>query len=391
MNSILQFLDSGLLNLPVWGKVVAFFILVQTTVFAVSIFLHRNQAHRAVELHPIVSHFFRFWLWLTTGQITKQWVAVHRKHHARCETDEDPHSPQKKGINAVLFRGIELYTEEAQKEGTLEEYGHGTPDDFLERHVYSSEGFVGLGLLLVAEILLFGVTGLAMWALQMVWIPFWAAGVINGVGHWWGYRNFETPDESRNISPWGIIMGGEELHNNHHAFPSSARFSWQKWEFDSSWWILRALQAVRLAEIKKVSSAPDMLPESPDIDLETLKAVLTHRFFVMTAYCRDVVLPVAQQELKRMGRRTRRLVTRDARLLDDNARERLQKLLEDNPVIETVYQFRVRLQQIWTQSSVNHEAPLKALQEWCREAEATGIKTLQDFARTLSRYRLQTA
>ncbi len=391
IDSILSFLNTGLLDMSVWGKIAVFFILVQITVFAVSIFLHRSQAHRAVELHPIVSHFFRFWLWLTTGQITKQWVAVHRKHHARVETDDDPHSPQKKGINTVVFRGLELYTEEAAKHSTIRDYGHGCPDDWMERNVYSSSGFYGLGLLLVVEIALFGVSGLAIWAMQLVWIPFWAAGVINGIGHWWGYRNFETPDESTNIVPWGIIMGGEELHNNHHAFPSSARFSWQKWEFDFSWWVIRGLQAVRLAEVKKVSSAPDMLPESPPVDLDNLRAIVKHRFQVMTAYCKDVIVPVMQDELQRVGRKTRRLVTRDNELLDDQSRARLQKLLADNPVIGTVYQFRNSLQRIWNRSNANHEVPLKALQDWCREAEETGIQALQDFAHTLVRYRLQAA
>jgi stearoyl-CoA desaturase (delta-9 desaturase) len=391
IDSILTFLNAGLLDLSIGGKIVAFFLFVQTTVFGVSIYLHRNQAHRAVELHPIVSHFFRFWLWLSTGQITKQWVAVHRKHHACCETDEDPHSPQRKGIRKVLMQGVELYTREAARHSTIRNYAHGCPDDWVEKHIYSSPGFVGLGLLLVVEIALFGVSGLAMWALQMVWIPFWAAGVINGIGHWWGYRNFETPDESRNIVPWGIMLGGEELHNNHHAFPSSARFSWQKWEFDISWWVLRALQAVKLAEIKKVSSGPDMLPDSPAVDLDNVRAVVKHRFYIMTAYCKDVIVPVMQDELQRVGRQTRRLVTRDTALLDDQARARLQRLLDDNPMIETVYRFRNNLAGIWNRSSANHEVPLRALQEWCREAEATGIQALQDFARTLTRYRLQPA
>jgi len=391
IDTILSFLNTGLLNMPFWGKAIVFFALVQTTVFGVSIYLHRHMAHRAVELHPIVSHFFRFWLWLTTGQITKQWVSVHRKHHACCETEDDPHSPHKKGIRKVVMQGVELYTAEAARHGTIRNYSHGCPDDWIERNVYSSPGFFGLGLLMVVQIALFGVSGLVMWAMQMIWIPFWAAGVINGIGHWWGYRNFETPDESTNIVPWGIMLGGEELHNNHHAFPSSARFSWQKWEFDISWWVLRALQAVKLAKIKKVSSGPDMLPESPPVDLDTVRAVVRHRFYVMTAYCRDVIMPVMHDELQRVGRKTRRLVTRDNELLDEQSKVRLQKLLDDNPMIETVYLFRNKLQEIWKRSSANHEVPLKALQEWCKEAEATGIQVLQDFAQTLARYRLQPA
>lgn len=386
----------GLLDLPVWGHIVVALLLTHVTIASVTIFLHRHQAHRALDLHPLVSHFFRFWLWLTTGMVTQQWVAVHRKHHAKCETEEDPHSPQVYGIRKVLWQGAELYRVEANNQETLEKYGRGTPDDWLERRLYSSHNALGIGLMLLIDLALFGSMGLAIWAVQMVWIPFWAAGVINGIGHWWGYRNYETTDASTNIVPWGMVIGGEEMHNNHHAFPSSAKFSLKGWEFDIGWLYIRSLEILRLARVKKVAPTPVLVPGKNRLDMETLRAIILNRFHIMADYSRKVMIPVLKEErrkaddsCRRLYRRVRRLLVRDESRLDEVARDRLQAVLDSSQALRTVYQHQRRLRELWDRTASTHENLLQALQEWCRQAEATGIKSLQDFARSLHNYALQ--
>lgn len=386
----------GLLDLPVWGHIVVALLLTHVTIASVTIFLHRHQAHRALDLHPLASHFFRFWLWLTTGMVTKQWVAVHRKHHAKCETEEDPHSPQVYGIRKVLWQGAELYRVEAKDQETLEKYGRGTPDDWLERRLYSRHNALGIGLMLLIDLALFGLMGLAIWAVQMVWIPFWAAGVINGIGHWWGYRNYETTDASTNIVPWGMVIGGEEMHNNHHAFPSSAKFSLRGWEFDIGWLYIRSLEILRLARVKKVAPTPVLVPGKNRLDMETMRAIILNRFHVMADYSRRVMIPVLKEErrkaddsCRRLYRRVRRLLVRDESRLDEVARDRLKAVLDSSQALRTVYQHQRRLRELWDRTASTHENLLQALQEWCRQAEATGIKSLQDFARSLHNYALQ--
>lgn len=286
----------GLLQLPWWGYLVVLMIFTQLTIFSVTLFLHRCQAHRALTLHPIISHIFRFWLWMTTGMVTKEWTAIHRKHHARVETDEDPHSPQTKGIKEVFFRGAELYRFEAKNKETVERYGDGTPDDWIERHVYSRHSTLGVSLMLIINLLLFGTIGLSIWAIQMAWIPFFAAGVVNGIGHYWGYRNFECKDASRNIVPWGLFVGGEELHNNHHAYAASAKFSAKWWELDSGWVMIRLLQCFRLAKPRRILPRLKTLPSKTQIDTDTLKALITNRFQIMARYTGDVVVPMLREE-----------------------------------------------------------------------------------------------
>ncbi len=388
----------GLLDLPVWGHIVVALLLTHVTIASVTIFLHRHQAHRALDLHPLASHFFRFWLWLTTGMVTKQWVAVHRKHHAKCETEEDPHSPQVYGIHKVLWQGAELYRAEAKNQETLEKYGRGTPDDWLEQHLYSRHNTLGIGLMLLIDLVLFGLVGLAIWAVQMVWIPFWAAGVINGIGHWWGYRNYETADASTNIVPWGMVIGGEEMHNNHHAFPSSAKFSLRGWEFDIGWLYIRSLEILRLARVKKVAPTPVLVPGKNRLDMETMRAIILNRFHVMADYSRKVMIPVLKEErrkaddsYRRLYRRVRRLLVRDESRLDEVARDRLKAVLDSSQALRTVYQHQRRLRELWNRTASTHENLLQALQDWCRQAEATGIKSLQDFARSLHNYALQPA
>src|SRR5687768_1139804 len=279
---------SGIFDLPWWGYVLVGLVFVQITIAAVTLYLHRSQAHRALDLHPIVSHFFRFWLWMTTGMVTKEWAAIHRKHHAKCETEDDPHSPVTRGIKKVLLEGAELYRAESKNQQTMEKYGHGTPDDWIERNLYTKHSALGIILMLFIDLALFGIVGLSVWAVQMAWIPVTAAGIINGIGHYWGYRNFEAPDASTNISPWGIMIGGEELHNNHHTYPTSAKFSVKPYEFDIGWIYIRALEKVGLASVKKVPPKLQLGSIQPVADEKTLEALIAHRYEVMAGFAREL-------------------------------------------------------------------------------------------------------
>jgi stearoyl-CoA desaturase (delta-9 desaturase) len=390
---------NGFWALPWWGYIIITLLLTHITIASVTIFLHRHQAHRTVDLHPVVSHFFRFWLWLTTATITKEWVAVHRKHHAKVETDEDPHSPQILGIEKVLLEGAELYRREAHNEETLRKYGHKTPDDWLERNLYSRFQDVGVILMFLIDFLLFGFVGITIWAVQMMWIPFFAAGVINGIGHWGGYRNFEPQDASTNIIPWGILIGGEELHNNHHAFVSSAKFSSKWWELDLGWCYIRCLQGLGVARIKKIAPKLMIDQNKIEIDLDTVSAVITNRLHIMSRYAKSVVARTykdekrkANIETKRMLRHGRRLITRAEARMNVKMQQRLDELLSHNHTMQVVYEFKQRLQDMWTGKAVTtQESLLHALQEWCQQAEATGIEALEEFAQTLRTYTLQPA
>ena len=383
----------GILDLSVWGVVGATLLFTHITIAGVTIFLHRHQAHRALELHPIVSHFFRAWLWLTTGMVTKEWTAIHRKHHAKCETVDDPHSPQVYGIRKVLLEGSELYRKEAKNAETLEKYGFGTPDDWLERHVYSGHSRAGIGLMFAINVLLFGPIGITVWAMQMIWIPIWAAGVVNGLGHFRGYRNYETSDASTNVSPWGIIIGGEELHNNHHAFPSSAKLSSKPWEFDIGWMYIRVLESLRLAHVKKVAPEPVIIPGKVGFDTETVRAIMVNRFHVLASYACDVIKPVLHEELmtadaawRRLLKSSRRLLVRDEALIDDRAKGRLTVVLSQSQKLSTIYEHKMRLQALWDRGSASTGEMVASLQEWCRQAEATGIHSLSQFAVRLQGY-----
>ena len=385
----------GVLDLSLGGYIVATLILTHITIAAVTIYLHRAQSHRALELHPAVAHFFRLWLWLTTGMVTREWVAVHRKHHARCETAEDPHSPQVYGISKVLWQGAELYKAATKDPEVIAKFGHGTPDDWLERHVYGRHSVLGISLMLVIDLILFGIPGISVWGVQMIWIPLFAAGVINGVGHWWGYRNYEVEDASTNIVPWGILIGGEELHNNHHAYASSAKLSSRRFEFDIGWLYIRALETLGLARVKKVPPRPLLGAEKPRVDGDTLAAIIANRLQVMAQYAQQVMGAVYREELSKahgayrtMLRHARRILVREESLLNEDARRRLQTVLQTSQPLETVYEFRRRLQAIWKQRTATQEALLTALQDWCRQAEATGIRSLAEFAKGLRRYSL---
>ncbi len=386
----------GVLDLSFWGYAAAALIMVQVTMMAVTLYLHRDQAHRALELHPVLRHFFRFWIWCTSGMMTREWVAVHRKHHAFCEREGDPHSPQVFGLKKVLLEGAELYKEEAKKPETLAKFGRGTPDDWIERNVYSRFTFGGIVLMVVADLLLFGVPGIIIIAVQMVAMPLFAAGVINGLGHHSGYRNFECDDAATNLLPWGVFVGGEELHNNHHAFPTSAKFSVRRWEFDIGWMYICIFRALGLAKVRKVAPRPQFAREpARNVDLDNVKAIIVNRMHVLRDYSRQVTLPVLHRERSlaaagnRALKRAKTLLIRQPALLDEAARRRLTALLSDHAALRTVHEFRERLTELWNGANVGNDRLLAQLKDWCAEAEASGIKVLEDFAARLRSYRLQ--
>ena len=394
-DTVLSFVSRGLTQ-GSWGSwIVYMLIATQFTIFSMTLYLHRSQSHRGVEFHPILSHFFRFWSWFSTGITTKEYVAIHRKHHAKCETEEDPHSPQIAGLNKVLFDGVDLYRKASLNKADMDKYGIGTPDDWIERKLYTPHSVLGVALLLVFNFTLFGVIGIAMWAMQMIWIPFWAAGVVNGLGHWWGYRNFETADTATNLTPWGIWLGGEELHNNHHAFPSSSKFALRKFEFDIGWAAIRTFEMVGLAKVLRVAPTLDVRPNMHLPDTDTVKAVLAHRFHVMSDYFRGVIAPTLRDEavnagagIKELPRKLRRALGNGGRWLDSASRERMVAFTEKHPQLRTVCEFRARLAALTERNGRNADGMLDGLKEWCREAEATGIRTLADFATRLKGYRL---
>ena len=387
---------SGVFDLPWWGYVVVALALTHVTIAGVTIFLHRHQAHRALDLGPLPSHFFRFWLWLTTGMVTKEWAAIHRKHHAKCETPDDPHSPQVLGLNRVLWGGVFLYVKESHNREAMERYGHGTPDDWLERHLYTPGQKLGILLMLAIDLALFGpVPGALIWGVQMVWIPFWAAGVINGVGHFWGYRHFACSDASTNIVPWGVLIGGEELHNNHHAYPTSARLSSKWYEFDIGWLYIRLLAMLGQARVKKVAPVPRLTAARPTVDQDNVQAVITHRYDVMARYMKSL-RQIYREEAKRLKpsldagslKALKRWLARDADDLSPHDRERFEAALEKSGRLSTVVEMRRELAALWQRSTATHEELIARLQDWCRRAEASGIRQLEDFSLRLRSYAL---
>ena len=397
--SFLEFLAGGLFQAG-WG-VLALYLLIATqlTIFSVTLYLHRSQAHRGVDFHPLLAHFFRFWTWLTTSMITREWVAIHRKHHAKCETEEDPHSPMQKGIKTVFWRGVELYREARLQRADIEKYGKGCPDDWIERHLYTPHATMGPTLLLFVSFALFGFAGVAVWAVQMLWIPFWAAGVVNGLGHWWGYRNFVTDDTATNLTPWGMWIGGEELHNNHHAFPSSAKFALRKWELDIGWSAIKLFEMIGLAKVLRVAPSLDVRPNIPMPDAETLRALLAIRFQAMTDYQRDVFKPALREEARIAGAKLRALLPRklrkaladDGRWLKPESRQQLQAWVAQRPRIRALVEHRARLAAVLEARGNDAAATLHNLQAWCHEAEASGIRVLQEFSARLKGYSLQPA
>jgi stearoyl-CoA desaturase (delta-9 desaturase) len=392
---VLDFLANGVTRASAW-QVFGFTMLVtHITIASVTIFLHRHQAHRALDLHAIPSHFFRFWLWLTTGQVTKEWASIHRKHHAKCDTEEDPHSPVTRGIKKVFWQGAELYRAESKNLETMEKYGHGTPDDWIERNLYTRFSWQGVVLMLLVNFTLFGVIGITVWAVQMMWIPVTAAGIINGIGHYWGYRNYDCADASTNIFPLGLLIGGEELHNNHHTFATSAKLSSKWYEFDIGWGYIRAMEMVGLAKVKKRAPAPKFAKGKVEADFDTLQSVITNRYDVMAKYAKSLKQAWKEElahlkdkaELEaRFLKSSRKLLQREPGKLEAPQQQQLSELFQHSKALETMHQMRVELGVIWERSHFSRDQLLQKLQDWCDRAEASGIKALEDFSLRLRSY-----
>ncbi|WP_049274607.1 delta-9 fatty acid desaturase DesA [Pseudomonas putida] len=386
----------GLLDLSAWQLVGITLLMTHVTIVSVTVYLHRYSAHRALELNGALKHFFRFWLWLTTAQNTREWTAIHRKHHAKCETPDDPHSPVHKGLGTVLRKGAELYREEARNPETLRIYGKNCPDDWIERNLYSRYKLGGIALMAVIDLLLFGTIGITIWAVQMMWIPFWAAGVVNGLGHALGYRNFECRDAATNLVPWGIVIGGEELHNNHHTYPNSAKLSVKRWEFDMGWAWIRLFCLLRLAKVQRVAPIAHRVAGKASLDMDTAMAILNNRFQIMAQYRKLVIGPLVKQELARVDasvrhhfRRAKRLLSRETSLLEDRHHVRIESMLAHSQALKTIYEKRLALQQIWARTRANGHDMLSAMKDWIHEAETSGIHALRDFAAQLKTYSLR--
>ena len=388
LNAIVTWLSQGMLNLAWWQVLIYTLVVTHITIASVTIYLHRHQAHRAMDLHASVAHFFRFWLWLTTGQVTKEWVAIHRKHHAKCETKDDPHSPHAHGIETVFWKGAELYRAESKNLETLAKFGHGTPSDWVERNIYTRFSWQGVALMLIIDLALFGAAGLTAWAVQMLWIPVTAAGIINGIGHYWGYRNFEAPDASTNITPWGILIGGEELHNNHHTYPTSAKFSVKKYEFDMGWVYISIMQALGLAKVKKT---PPKLKRGSFEALateNTLEALIANRYEVMANYAKEMRLAckaeLAVLKAKRADMTTllaaKRWLHRDTDKVPASALPHLALARAEHPILDKMVAMREELRQLWLNTSMSREHLTAELAAWCQRAEASGIAALQEFS-----------
>jgi len=395
LDPVLDFLLNGLTHATGWQIFIYTLIVTHITIAGVTIFLHRCQAHRALDLHAIPSHFFRFWLWMTTGMVTKEWAAIHRKHHAKCETEEDPHSPVTRGIDKVVYEGAELYRIEARNTETIEKYGHGTPDDWIERNVYSKHSALGVSMLLVINIMLFGVLGLSVWAVQMMWIPVTAAGVINGIGHYWGYRNFDCKDASTNILPWGIIIGGEELHNNHHTYGTSAKLSSKWYEFDIGWMYITILSFFGLAKVKKVAPAPRFDREKLVADLDTLQSIVANRYDVMAKYAislrqawGDEIANIRAKSAieKDVLQSSKKLLQCEPATLEVAQQQQLSEIFKYSDTLKTMHEMRTELAALWERSHSSSDQLLAQLRDWCARAEASGIRSLEQFSLRLRSY-----
>ena len=386
MDIFLNWLSDGFLGASGWQMVVYTLVMTHITIAAVTIYLHRHQAHRALDLGSVPSHFFRFWLWMTTGMVTREWVSIHRKHHAKCETAEDPHSPVTRGIKTVMWQGAELYRAEAQNADTVARFSHGTPNDWVERHVYSRFTWQGVGLMMVINLALFGGLGLTIWAIQMVWIPFWAAGVINGIGHYWGYRNFEATDASTNVSPWGLLIGGEELHNNHHTYPTSAKFSVKPYEFDIGWYYIRAMEMVGWAKVRKVPPHLVLGETRAQADDRTLEALITNRYEVMARYAKAMQATVKAEFAQGavlsadVLSQVKRWLHRDTSKVPAEVKPTLTQALAHSPALTTMTHMREELRQLWSDTTQTREQLVAQLAAWCQRAETSGIEALRDFS-----------
>ena len=387
-NAAIEWLAHGAWSLTWWQMILFTLALTHITMISVTVYLHRHQAHRALDLHPIAAHFFRLWLWLTTGQVTKEWASIHRKHHAKCEMADDPHSPHVYGIKKVLFQGAELYRVESKNLETMARYGHGTPNDWIERNLYTRYSWQGVGLMMIINLYLFGMAGLAVWAVQMAWTPIMAAGIINGAAHFWGYRNFETTDASANISPWGIIIAGEELHNNHHTYPTSAKLSVKPYEFDIGWMYIRLMQMAGLAKVKKTPPKLAYGSIRPVADEKTLEALISNRYEIMASYAKDM-RAAFKHEIDVLKARSADAAVikaanswlhRDAEKVPASAVAHLDQARAASPVLDKMVTMREELRQMWLNTTHSSEHLATELAAWCHRAEASGIAALAQFS-----------
>ncbi len=388
LNAAVEWLANGALD-PAWWQIIVYTLVVtHITIAAVTIYLHRTQAHRSMDLGPIPSHFFRFWLWATTGMVTKEWVGIHRKHHAKCETEEDPHSPQTRGIDTVMWKGAELYRAESKNLETMQKFGHGTPDDWIERNLYTRFSWQGVGVMLIVNLALFGIAGLAVWAVQMMWIPVWAAGVVNGIGHYWGYRNFEAQDASTNLSPIGFLIGGEELHNNHHTYPTSAKFSIKKYEFDIGWFYICAMEKIGWAKVRKTAPKLQLGDVRPVADEKTLEALITNRYEMMAGYAREmrrachaeIAILEARKADVSVLQSAKRWLHRDDDKVPAAVRPQLELARAEHPVLDKMHSMREELRHMWQSTTRSREQLTADLQAWCHRAEESGIAALREFS-----------
>lgn len=370
---------TGILDLQLWQVLLAVFAMMHITLLAVTVYLHRFSAHKALELNPVLQHFFRFWLWLTTGMTTKAWTAIHRKHHAKCETEEDPHSPVVLGLKTVLFKGVALYRRSNTDE-VLQQYGKGTPDDFIEKNLYTRFSKLGLLLMLIIDIVLFGAASVWVWIIQMLTVPLLAAGVINGLGHSIGYRNFSCPDASTNILPIGFIILGEELHNNHHAHPTSAKFSMKWWEIDTGWAWIQLFRLLGLAKVNKKNIPARKTGQSLQLGRNRFEALFEYTQKVLLPMCRIEKKATRKQD-RGLYKNARKMLTMPTCKLDASKQAQLNDILNYSPVLKILYDMRCELTRIFSIPG-DFKEPLL---QWCKRAELSGLAVLREYAVNLKR------
>ena len=382
---MLETLIHGLIPLNFIEYAIYTLVVTHITIVAITLYLHRGVCHSAIDIHPILSHFFRFWLWLTTSMRTADWVAIHRKHHAKVETSDDPHSPAVYGISKVILQGADLYHKEKNNKETIEKYSQNCPQDWMEEHVYTGRNNLGILLLFILNIILFGTVGIIIWSIQMMWTPIFAAGGINGAGHYWGYRNYNTNDDSTNMSPVGIIIGGEELHNNHHAYPTAAKFSLRPWEFDIGWMYIKIFGAIGLCKVKRIAPMP-IIQKNENTDSKLIaQSLLQSKLAVITDYTQKVLKPAYQKEKFKLSFK---LLADHPQRLNEHQENKINALLENSSTLHTIYILKNRLHEILHSRQTKHEQFIETLNIWSNEAKGHGIAALDDFLVRLRSYKV---
>ncbi len=391
----MDLLINGLIEFTWVEYIIYTLIVTQITIMAITLYLHRGICHSAIDIRAPLAHFFRFWLWFTTSMKTADWVAIHRKHHAKVETIDDPHSPIVHGINTVLFRGADLYAEEKANEETIKKYSHNCPNDWIEHKIYSGKSNLGILFLFILNILMFGVVGIIIWAIQMMWTPIFAAGGINGVGHYYGYRNFDTADESTNMMPIAFFIGGEELHNNHHAYPTAAKFSYKPWEFDIGWLYIKIFSIIGLVKVKRLAPKTIVEETSKELDSETAYALLRSKILVITNYTKKVINPImkketksASNELKKLIKKSKTSFLRQPDRISNQSITDLQMIFNENNSLSIVYNLKNKLHSILNSKYSKLDKFKDTINEWCLEAKSQGIDDLNDFSESLKGYKI---